>query len=100
MELVFRILAVILIGIAAYFLWSRNGDAAFISVVLGAVSFFLSIRFEVKQRLKIKAIEDEEAWQKEQAELAEQELLADELISDEPFSGDRQTTGEEQKARL
>jgi hypothetical protein len=98
MELVFRILAVILIGIAAYFLWSRNGDAAFISVVLGAVSFFLSIRFEVKQRLKIKEIEDEEAWQKEQ--LAEQELFSGGLISDEPVSSDRRTTGEEQKARL
>lgn len=52
MELVFRILAVILIGIAAYFLWQKNGETAFVSAVLGAVAFFLSLRFQVKERLK------------------------------------------------
>lgn len=50
MERVFQIVAVILAGIAAYFLWKGNGDGAFISGVLGAVSFFLSIRFQVKKR--------------------------------------------------
>ncbi|MCA1589372.1 MAG: hypothetical protein LC734_03070 [Acidobacteria bacterium] len=50
MERVFQIVAVILAGAAAYFLWSGNSDGAFISVVLGAVSFFLSIRFQVKER--------------------------------------------------
>ena len=58
MELVFRILAVILIGIAAYFLWQGNGDGAFVAAVLGAVSFFLSIRFQVKARLKQRENED------------------------------------------
>ncbi|MET0754188.1 MAG: hypothetical protein ABWZ66_12480 [Pyrinomonadaceae bacterium] len=52
MELVFKILAVILAGIAAYFLWKGSGENAFITAVLGAVSFFLSVRFQVKARLK------------------------------------------------
>lgn len=50
MERLFQILAVVLAGIAAYFLWTGNGDGAFVSAVLGAVSFFLSIRFQVKER--------------------------------------------------
>ena len=52
MERIFQITAVILIGIAAYFLWSGNKDAVFVSAVLGAVAFFLSVRFQVKERLK------------------------------------------------
>lgn len=48
----FQIVAVILAGIAAYF-WSQdNTDGMFVAAVLGAVSFFLSIRFQVKARLK------------------------------------------------
>jgi hypothetical protein len=43
---------VILIGVAAYFLWVGNKDGGFVSAVLGAVAFFLSIRFQVKERLK------------------------------------------------
>jgi uncharacterized membrane protein len=52
MERLFQILAVILIGVAAYFLWTGNKDGTFIAAVLGAVAFFLSIRFQVKERLK------------------------------------------------
>ena len=52
MERLFQILAVILAGIAAFFLWNGDKDRFFISAVLGAVSFFLSIRFQVKGRLK------------------------------------------------
>jgi len=52
MERIFQITAVILIGVAAYFLWNGNKDGGFISAVLGAVAFFLSIRFQVKERLK------------------------------------------------
>ncbi len=57
MERVFQILAVILIGVAAYFLWKGNNDAMFIAAVGGAVSFFLSVRFQVKERLKIREAE-------------------------------------------
>ena len=55
MELTFKILAVILIGIAAFFLWQGNYDAVFVSAVFGAVCFFLSIRFEVGKRVKQRA---------------------------------------------
>lgn len=49
-ERVFQISAVILAGIAAYFLWTGYKDGGFVSAVLGAVAFFLSIRFQVKER--------------------------------------------------
>ena len=52
MEHVFQIMAVILAGVAAYFLWLGNNDWFFLSAVVGAVCFFLSIRFQVKQRLR------------------------------------------------
>ena len=50
LERIFQIVAVILAGIAAYFFWAGNTEGAFVSAVLGCVSFFLSIRFEVKER--------------------------------------------------
>jgi hypothetical protein len=50
MERIFQIVAVILAGIAAYFLWAGNTDGAFVSAVLGCVAFFLSVRFQVKER--------------------------------------------------
>lgn len=50
MDRVLQIVAVILAGIAAYFLWTGNKDGAFVAAVLGCVSFFLSIRFQVKVR--------------------------------------------------
>ena len=49
-ERVFQIIAVILGGIAAYFLWAGNTEGAFVSAVLGCVAFFLNIRFQVKER--------------------------------------------------
>ncbi|HEV8159364.1 MAG TPA: hypothetical protein VGP58_10045 [Pyrinomonadaceae bacterium] len=57
MERFFQILAVILIGVAAFFLYQGNTDGVFVTAVLGAVSFFLSVRFQVKERLKKKEIE-------------------------------------------
>ena len=54
MERFFQILAVILIGVAAFFLYQGNTDGVFIAAVLGAVSFFLSMRFQVKERLKLR----------------------------------------------
>ena len=58
-ERIFQIIAVILAGIAAYFLWTGNSDGAFISAVLGCVSFFLSVRFQVKERNQIREAERE-----------------------------------------
>jgi uncharacterized membrane protein YdjX (TVP38/TMEM64 family) len=52
MERIFQITAVILIGVAAFFLWKGNNDAMFISAVVGAVCFFLSVRFQVRERMQ------------------------------------------------
>lgn len=59
MERMFQILAVILAGVAAYFLWSGNNDGAFVSAVSGCVSFFLSVRFQVKERNRFRELERE-----------------------------------------
>lgn len=50
MERLFQILAVVLAGVAAYFFWRGNSDTAFVTLVLGCVSFFLGIRFQIKER--------------------------------------------------
>jgi hypothetical protein len=73
MERIFQISAVILGGVAAYFLWTGYKDGAFVAAVLGAVSFFLSIRVQVKGRLNERererlALEDEELLRLEEAE--------------------------------
>ncbi len=57
MERLFQLLAVILAGVAAYFLWAGNYDGAFVSAVLGSVAFFLSVRFQVKERNRIRELE-------------------------------------------
>ena len=54
MDRIFQIIAVCLAGLAGYFLWSRNTDAAFVAAVLGCVSFLLSVRFQVKERNRIR----------------------------------------------
>lgn len=54
MERLFQMLAVIMIGVAAFFLYRGNTDGAFVAAVLGAVSFFLSVRFQVKERLRLR----------------------------------------------
>ena len=59
MERIFQIVAAILVVIAAYFLWTGNTDGAFVSAVLGCVSFFLSVRVQAKERSRIR--EEEKA---------------------------------------
>jgi hypothetical protein len=54
MDRVFQIAAVGLISLAAYFFWAGSTDAAFASAVLGCVSFFLSIRVQMKERNRIR----------------------------------------------
>jgi len=49
---IFQILAVILAGVAAIFFWQENSDWAFASAVLAICSFFLSIRFQFKTRIR------------------------------------------------
>ncbi len=60
MERIFQITAVILIGVAAFFLWKGNNDAMFVSAVIGAVCFFLSVRFQVKERMQKREKETKE----------------------------------------
>jgi hypothetical protein len=57
MERTFQILAVILIGVAAFFAWTGNADA---------VCFFLSIRFEIGERVKRRKAEEDLAAEKRQ----------------------------------
>lgn len=52
LESFFKILAVVFIAVASFFLWQGNKDGVFISAVLGAVCFFLSVRFEIVKRNK------------------------------------------------
>ena len=52
LEKIFQIAAVLLIGVAAFFLWQGSGDGVFVAAVGGAVCFFLSIRFQVGERMK------------------------------------------------
>lgn len=48
----FKILSALLIGVAAFFLWRGNADGAFVSAVVGSVCFFISYRFQVKERMR------------------------------------------------
>ena len=57
LEMTFKILAAVFIGLAAVFLWLENRDGTFVSAVLGCICFFLSIRFQVKQRVDHRAAE-------------------------------------------
>ncbi len=89
MERSFQIVAVILAGIAAYFLWQGNGDGAFVAAVLGAVCFFLSVRFQVKERNTKRELEENfEAKELEEKMRFEDEFETEE-IQEEAGSGSR-----------
>lgn len=49
-ERIFQIVTVLLIGVAAYFYWTGYTDGVFAAAVLASASFFLGIRFEMKER--------------------------------------------------
>jgi len=51
MERLLQILAVILLGIAAFFFWRGDSDWLFACVVLSTCVFFLSMRFRIKARM-------------------------------------------------
>jgi hypothetical protein len=61
MERLFQLLAVVLAGVAAYFIFTGRPDAAFVTAVLGACAFFLAIRFPMKERNRIRRAEKEAA---------------------------------------
>lgn len=91
LERIFQILAVILIGVAAFFLWRGNNDGLFVSAVLGAVCFFLSIRFQVKERMEQREAEnleiEERLRRKETMILEADSEFPDEKIVDEKRTG-------------
>lgn len=62
----FQIFAVVLAAIAFYSYLQNNIDYMFGAAVLGAVSFFLSIRFQVKGRLTARELERQAAEQEDQ----------------------------------
>lgn len=66
LELLFKILSVVFIGAAAYFLWSGSKDGTFVSAVLGAVCFFLSIRFQIKERVEQRNEDRQKELEKEE----------------------------------
>lgn len=51
LERLFQTLAVVLLGLAAFFLWQGNYEGIFVASVLSSVSYFLSFRFQVRERL-------------------------------------------------
>jgi cellobiose-specific phosphotransferase system component IIC len=92
MERIFQILAVILAGVAAYFLWNGNSENAFVAGVFGAASFFLSLRFQVKERLR----ENEAAEQKrrEVKNLESENTLGETSVA-EQLNGQRTTDNDQ-----
>jgi hypothetical protein len=58
---IFQILAVILAGVAVFFWWKENTDWAFASGVFAASSYFLSLRFQMKERVMAADAEKERA---------------------------------------
>ncbi len=101
----FQILAVILGGVAAYFLWQGNSrDYTFAAAVFAAVSFFISMRFQIKERLKgyeAERLEEEEKRREEEFEEEEFEEdsetpLLNEIPAKEQFGSEQRTTDKEQ----
>jgi hypothetical protein len=60
LETLFQIITAVLIGVAAFFLWSGNYEGVFISSVLSSVSYFLSYRFQLKEKMDIRDAEEVE----------------------------------------
>lgn len=61
LERTFQLLSVAFAAVSAFFLWRTDYDAMFVTAVIGAVAFFLSIRMQVKARLdERKAVSDAE----------------------------------------
>ena len=65
MHRIFQVLAVVLLGVAAFSLYRQDTDLAFETGVLAACSFFLSYRFQIKDRISEREVleyEDEEYY--------------------------------------
>ena len=60
-ERTFQLLAVAFAGIAAFLYWRGNFDVMFVTAVIGAAAFFLSIRMQVKTRIDERRAKESEA---------------------------------------
>lgn len=89
MELFFKALAVILAGVAAFFLWQGNKDGGYAAAVLGAVAFFLSVRFQVKKRNETREAEEEARWIAEEQERDAENDEADDVSENETAAANR-----------
>ena len=94
-----QILAVILVCIAAYFLWRGNIENAFLTAVFGAVAFFLSVRFQVHERMKERKAEREEDdnWDEEEVEDDSETSLLNEIPANKQTGDEQRTTDNKQK---
>jgi len=93
MERFFQILAVILIGVAVFFWWRGNADGLFISAVFGAISFFLSVRFQVKDRLRQReADRAEEEFEGKRQKVKGKNEIEDRIINEQPTTDNGQRT--------
>jgi coenzyme F420-reducing hydrogenase delta subunit len=59
-ELLFRLLALLFMAAAAYFLWTTYTDGVFVAGVLAAVCYFLSVRFQIKRRMRKQETDESE----------------------------------------
>ena len=67
-ERVFQIVSIVLAAAAGYLFWIGQRDYTFVAAVLACLCFFLSIRFQVKERNKIREAERELAAESESTE--------------------------------
>ncbi len=82
LEKIFQIVAAVLLGVAAFYLWQENFDGVFVAVVIGAVSFLLSYRFQLKDRLderEVERLEREFAEENYRGSLFESDFTENEL---------------------
>ncbi len=71
---VFQLVALMLAAIAVYFWWTGNSDGLYAAAVLGAVAFFISIRFQAKERNRIRQENQEETDFEEESAPPEAEI--------------------------
>ena len=97
MERFFQITAVILIGVAVFFWWQGNADGLFVSAVFGAISFFLSVRFQVKDRLRQREAEreEEEKGRKGEEEILESSAELNEMSANQQIINEQRTIDKE-----
>lgn len=50
-ERIFQVAAAILVAAAVYSFWEGENERVFVFAVLGSLSFFVGVRFQVKERL-------------------------------------------------